>query len=438
MSKKIRELQARKSAHVTAMRAINEQASTEGRDLNEEEIAKFDQLRAQAAQVEAAITREQDLAALEMANAAFAGVEIREGAVITATERAAEDPKRGFKSFGDFSQAVIRAGRQGGVDQRLIINAAAPSTTAAEGVGADGGFMIPPAYSTDLFRLTLLDNALLPLTSNVNVDGNSMVFPKTEQTPWGTNGVRAYWQAEATAATATKPALGTQALRLHKLMALVPLTDELMADSSALQTEIPGLLADSIKWKVNEAILFGNGNGQPLGALTSAGPAVTQAKDSGQATNTLSVTNLFNMLSRLPVPTATSAIWLIHPTVIPVLATLVLGQIPVFLPGGMANIGSLGQVPVFGTILGRPVFISHHASALSSAGDVQLLDLSYYRTITKADGVTTATSLHLYFDADAAALRVTFRVDGSPKIAAAISPAKGAVTLSPFVQLGAR
>lgn len=437
MSKKIRELQARKFAHVTAMRAITEAASVAGRDLSDEEAKRFDDLRAQASGVEAAIKREQDLAALE-ALAGSAGVDIDDDANITVIDRAAADPKRGFKSFGDFTQAVIRSSRNGGMDQRLTIGAAAPSTTASEGVGADGGFMIPPAYSTDLFRLSLLDDALLPYTSNVNIDGNSMVFPKTEQTPWGTNGVRAFWQAEATAANATKPVIGTQALRLHKLMALVPLTDELMADSSALQTEVPGLLADSIKWKVNEAILFGNGNGQPLGALTSNGAVVTQAKDSGQATNTLTTLNLFNMLSRLPNPNTTSAVWLISPTVIPSLATLVLGQIPIFLPGGMANVGSLGQTPVFGTLLGRPVLISHHSAAFSSQADVQLLDLSYYRTITKADGVTTATSLHLYFDADAAALRVTFRVDGSPKIQAAINPAKGSTTLSPFVQLAAR
>ena len=439
MSKKIRELQARKATLVTAMRTLNEQASAEARDLTDEEITKFDALRAQATAAEAAISREQALVAMETAQAAAGGVDIREDAHIETTDNRAADTQRGFRSFGDFSQAVIRAGRRNGVvDQRLGMNAAAPSTTAAEGVGADGGFMIPPAYSTELFRLSLLDSALLPYTSNVNVDGNSMVFPKTEQTPWGTNGVRAYWQAEATSATATKPVLGTQALRLHKLMALVPLTDELMADSSALQTEVPGLVANSIKWKVNEAILFGNGNGQPLGALLSSGPAVTQLKDSGQATNTLTVSNLFNMLSRLPNANAQTAIWLIHPTVIPLLATLVLGQIPVFLPGGMANVGSLGQIPVFGTLLGRPIILSHHAAAVSTAGDVQLLDLSYYRTITKSDGVTTATSLHLYFDADAAALRVTFRVDGSPKIATAISPAKGSTTLSPFIQLGAR
>jgi hypothetical protein len=46
--------------------------------------------------------------------------------------------------------------------------------------------------------------------------------------------------------------------------------------------------------------------------------------------------------------------------------------------------------------------------------------------------------MHLYFDADATALRAIFRVDGGPKIAAAISPAKGSTTLSPFIHLAAR
>ena len=100
--------------------------------------------------------------------------------------------------------------------------------------------------------------------------------------------------------------------------------------------------------------------------------------------------------------------------------------------------GGINQLPQFGTILGRPMIISHHAAALSSAGDVQLHDMSYYRTITKAGGVQTASSMHLYFDADAMALRSTFRVDGSPKIASAISPAKGSTTLSPFIQLASR
>ena len=92
----------------------------------------------------------------------------------------------------------------------------------------------------------------------------------------------------------------------------------------------------------------------------------------------------------------------------------------------------------YGSLLGRPVMVSQHAEAFSSAGDVQLHDLSYYRTITKAGGIETATSMHLFFDAGATAFRVTFRMDGAPKLKAAISQSKGANTLSPFVRLGAR
>lgn len=49
-----------------------------------------------------------------------------------------------------------------------------------------------------------------------------------------------------------------------------------------------------------------------------------------------------------------------------------------------------------------------------------------------------ATSMHLYFDADAVAFKATFRVDGQPKLAAAVSPANGSNTMSAFVQLDTR
>lgn len=439
MSAKIRNLQARKADAVKAARALTDRVAAEARDFNAEEQTEFNGYTAQIGALNAQIEREQLLAAEEAGMNAAGGVEIPAAATISVTENVAADPKRGFASFGEFAKAVVGASTDPrAMDKRLLIGAAAPGTAGNEGSGADGGFVVPPQYSADVFKLSLGEDALLDKTDNVEVTGNSMVFPKTEQTPWGTNGVRAYWQAEAAAATATKPVLGTQALRLHKLMALVPLTDELVADTNALDSLVPGLVGDSIRWKTNEAILFGNGNGQPLGALTSSGPVITQAKDSGQAANTLSATNLFNMISRLPQGSLGNAVWLIHPTVIPQLATLVLGNIPVFVPAAPATNGALTQGVSFGYILGRPCIISQHCSTLSSAGDVQLLDLSYYRTITKAGGVQMAQSLHLYFDADALALRATFRVDGSPKIAAPISPAKGSTTLSPFVQLGAR
>ena len=294
---------------------------------------------------------------------------------------------------------------------------------------------MPPEFSQQIFRLSLGEDSLLPLTDNVEISGNSMAFPKDETTPWGTNGIRAYWQGEAASAIATKPVLGLSTLRLKKLMALVPTTDELLDDANALTSYLPEKVADSIRWKTNESILFGAGNGVPIGALT-AGATVTVAKESGQATQTLLPQNLAKMISRLPTGSFARSVWIINNDVLPALFTLTLGNYPIYLPNGL-SVGGI-QVSPYGSLLGRPVFVSQHANSFSGQGDVLLVDLSYYQTITKAGGLQTATSMHLYFDADLTAFRTTFRMDGQSKVSAPIAPAKGSATMSPFIQLGAR
>ncbi len=337
-------------------------------------------------------------------------------------------------------QAVFQAEKPGkSVDDRLLIGggrgAAAPAAYGNEASGQDGGFLVPPEFSQQIFRLSLGEDSLLPLTDNVEISGNSMAFPKDETTPWGTNGIRAYWQGEASSASATKPVLGLSTLRLKKLMALVPTTDELLDDANALTSYLPEKVADSIRWKTNESILFGSGNGVPVGALT-AGATVTVTKESGQVTQTLLPQNLAKMISRLPTGSFAKSVWIINNDVLPALFTLTLGNYPIYLPNGL-NVGGI-QVSPYGTLLGRPVFVSQHANSFSSQGDVLLVDLSYYQTITKAGGMQTATSMHLYFDADLTAFRTTFRMDGQSKLAAPITPAKGTASMSPFIQLGAR
>jgi HK97 family phage major capsid protein len=58
-------------------------------------------------------------------------------------------------------------------------------------------------------------------------------------------------------------------MRLNKLFGLVPVTDELLADSPAISAYLTGLLGRSIKWKVNDAIINGTGAGQPLGIFNA-------------------------------------------------------------------------------------------------------------------------------------------------------------------------
>lgn len=430
-SKAMRTLLGRKASTASEMRTLLEAAAD--RDLTEEETAKLGKLKASLADTDNRIETEHLLMAAERSGSLNLGPD----AVVTGGEpAAARDPKRGFKSFGEFA-GIVRgsSGRNVAVDERLLIGAAAPTTYGNEASGADGGFLVPPEFANEVWQYGLDEDPLFNYVDSYNVAGNGMVFPKDETTPWGTDGIRAYWQNEAAAATQTKPKLGLSTQRLHKIMALVPVTDELLSDSSVLSAYLVKKAGSSVMWKVNDSLLYGSGDGQPLGAISS-GAVVTVAKDSGQATNTLTSGNVANMIARLLPGSFGKSIWLINNDVLPSLVQLTLGNYPIFVPVGGGQ-GSFQGSP-YGSLLGRPVIVSQHAKAFSTKGDVQLHDMNYYRAIKKAAGMELATSMHLYFDADATAFRVLMRVDGAPIITQPVTPNNGTNTLSPFIQLAAR
>jgi len=183
---------------------------------------------------------------------------------------------------------------------------------------------------------------------------------------------------------------GRTDFRLKKLLALVPVTEELLADATALGAYFQGAAARSIRWKTDEAICYGNGAGQPLGAFNS--PAViTVAKDAGQLTGTLSTTNLANMISRLPAGSYGNAVWMLNNDVLPALFTLTLGNYPIYLPAG-SPVGGLQGSP-YGTLLGRPIAVTQHAKSFSSQGDVMLADWRQYQSITKASSFLSLKSV---------------------------------------------
>jgi HK97 family phage major capsid protein len=330
MSKQLRELQARKANLVKDARALTDIAAAQERDMTDEELVAFNALKAKIEAASAAIDREAALIAEEaqMANvvnvAHSAHSTISHGqkaTVISVTDNLEADPKHGFKSVGDFLKTVRQAQNPGAaIDDRLLVgsgrNAVAPATFGSEGSAQDGGFLVPPQFAQEIFQLSLGEDSLLPMTDNVEITGNTMAFPKDETTPWGTNGIRAYWQGEAASAVGTKPVLGLSTLRLKKLMALVPVTDELLDDTNALSTYLPDKIATSIRWKTNESILFGSGTGLPVGCMTNA-TTVTVAKESGQTTQTLLAQNLAKMISRLPPGSFGKAVWIVNNDVLP-------------------------------------------------------------------------------------------------------------------------
>ncbi len=357
---------------------------------------------------------------------------------ITVHENEADDPKLGYKHFGEQLMAVKNfALRSGPEDPRLqrgekSIIMKAPANYASEGIGADGGFSVAPDFLPQLLQYLYADDALLARCKPLTTAGNVLTIPKDETVAWGTDGVQAYWGNEGGSFTTSKIKLGEVTVQLHKLTALIPLTNELLEDSAlSLGTYVGRQAPIKIADKVNGAIVGGTGAGQPLGMLTS-GAIVTQNKDSGQAATTLTVTNIANMYARMPKAFRQNAVWLHHSTVLPQIMAMVIGQQPTFFPPG-----AIGNTPE-GSVWGKPLVESEQCQALGTLGDIFLADFTQYLAVTKSNGIRQEMSIHLYFDLDLTAFRFVFRIGGQPWMQKPITQKNGGGTLSPFVNLQAR
>ena len=427
MNKKLAALLERKTALVKKARAIESTAETAGRDLTDDEVTEHESLVAEIQSINQSIEREQALIDAEMSLEISSEDRIEVGA-----DRETLDPRGGFNAYGEFCRAVVAAAVDHTIDERLRIGAAAPGTYGGENVGADGGFRVPPEFSREIFRVVTEEDSLLPLTDNMPVTGNSMVFPTDEATPWGTEGVRAFWDGEAKAATETKPNLTPNTMRLKKLTALVPVSDELMADAAGLDAYLTSKTGQAIRWKSNDAIVNGDGAGKPMGIAGHAAE-ISVAKVSGQTADTVVAENVGAMLSRLLPGSLGRAVWLVNPDVLPQLITMQIGNQPVWTPSS----GGLQETPA-GRLLGRPIILTETCQTLGDKGDIRLVDFGMYRTLTKAGGIETATSMHLYFDASAMAFRAVFRIDGQPILSKAVSMPNTTNTRSAYVTLAER
>ncbi len=362
--------------------------------------------------------------------------------ITVGADREDSDPTFGFKNVGEqcrFIKGWYSNEQDAQVDprmKRLAGHAAKAATTYAnEGTGADGGFLLAPEFANKVLAHTFDDESLFNRTDTYTTGSNNITIPKDETTPWGTNGVQVYWTSEAGQVTQSKPKLGQDTLQLQKLSALVPVTDEMLQDSFVgLGDYISKQAGQRIGWKVDDALVNGTGVGQPLGFFNS-GALVTQTKVSGQTAGTINITNIAAMISRIPNLNPANCVFMVHPAAFPQLVVLTNGNQSLYIAaGGVANAN-----PRLGTLFGIPVIVSQHCPAtIGSLGDIFLVDLSKYLTLTKGDGIQTAMSMHLFFDYNISTFRFNFRVAGQPWLSSSITSAYGTYTQSPFVTLEAR
>lgn len=279
--------------------------------------------------------------------------------------------------------------------------------------GQDGGYAVPTDTASEI--LMFATGALLPLCREIPVRGGGIGIPLDACSPWNDDGIQAFWPDEGDALQASIPKLGLTSFDLKKLTCLVPVTDELLEDSAALQAWLPMAMGEALKVKVNDSIVAGLGAGRPLGILNAPSKIVVD-KEGSQTAATITDANVEAMLARHL--DATAARWLVNPGAY--------GAIT-----GLATFDSASR-----TLAGLPIVLTDACKALGSDGDLILADLAGYVVASKA--AQLAQSMHLWFDQDMTAFRLTFRFDGSPMLSSAVTPPNSAVTRSHFVTLAVR
>jgi len=452
----IEELKQRLADLQESAQAIQAKADAEKRDLTEDEAKQLEQIFADFDNTEADIKRRERIAANDAKLKAPAGRRTAPAQVQNSGREEDDEPaagrrvfvppsnqhernRWGWKSFGDFASAVHSACTNRGTDSRLQ-NAA--TTYGSEGVGADGGFVVPPEFRAGIMQKVTAEDSLLSRCDPLETSGYAITVPKDETAPWGTAGIQAYWDGEAATLTQKKPALENVTIRTNKLTCLVPVTDELLEDGPALGSYIQTRAPNVIDFKVTDAIINGSGAGQPLGILNSPS-TVSQAAEGSQAAGTLHGLNIVKMWARMPAAWRATAVWLIHPDIEPLLmsaglqvgnpaqSTFTGGQLIYMPPGGISG-------SPYGTLLGKPVLPYQSCKAPGTVGDIIFASMGQYAALQKAGGLKADSSIHLYFDQDLTAFRFRFRLGGQPWWSTAISALNGSTTYGPFVTLAAR
>jgi HK97 family phage major capsid protein len=274
------------------------------------------------------------------------------------------------------------------------------------------------------------------------VGGNSITFPIDETTAHQTTGgILAYWDTEAATMTQSKPALKELTLKLSRLTALVPVTDELIEDTAAMSSYVVNKAGEKLAFKVNDAIVNGTGVGQPLGIM-NAPCKVQVSKIGSQVAATIHAKNVVGMMARMPARSFANAVWLVNQDCMPQILQL---GFPVT-DGTTSNVGAgalymgpgqMATQSVYGTLLGRPIVVTEACQTVGTTGDIILADLTKYLAVVKG-AVRTDTSIHLWFDQAITAFRFVMRLNGQPWLSAAIARKNGSNTLSHFVALESR
>lgn len=412
-------LKQEKAKLVADARKFDEECTKENRAMTGEEQEKYQKMVDDIRALDITIKREEELQALEMSAAGNEGAGFhREGAE-------ADPPgQRVFASLGDQLRAISRAQTPGGVVDPRLTRAVSDISGMSEMVDSEGGFLVEkdfiPGLLQDVYKNTELASRCLKVP--IGAGRNGLRYRYIDETSRAdgsrAGGVRAYWEDEADAPTATNPKFGRAELSLRDLKALCYATNDLLEDAQALEGLLIPQFSQEMAFKLQDAIVNGDGAGKPLGVLNS-NALVSIDGESGQTADTIITENILKMWKSMPAGSRNRAIWLYNQELEDQLELL---QVAIGTGGQLMKM-FMSTIDGGNTLKGRPAIPIEQCPGPGDAGTIICMDPSQYLLIDK-NGVQADSSIHVRFIYNETTFRFIYRVNGQPMRASKITPYK--------------
>ncbi len=412
---------------------IIDRADAEGRAVTDEEGKFLEEIKVESDRLNGLIEKEKGYREMRRSlapeNPGVSPEKMRE-------DRKRADSRPQFNTLADMLIAVKAQAISGYTDPRLVPHGGYP-TGHGERLGSDGGFLVSLDRSVELADSMYSLTRIAPLARTVEVGAgrNGLSVTHIDETS-RVNGSRygnvlAYWRGEADDLIASKIKFRNTEMKLEKITALLYATDELLEDAEALDSFVNDVVPEELAFRIDDAMIRGSGNGQPLGILEASDLLVSVPKETGQAAATINAENIKKMYARMWPSSLPNAVWLVNQDTLPQLwslrdAGLTFPQVQT----------SLRETPPM-TMLGRPVLPIEQAETLGTVGDIMFTDWRQYRVIRKGN-TKIDSSIHVRYVQQETAFRFTIRINGQPIRQKALTPFRGANTISPFVVLATR
>lgn len=347
---------------------------------------------------------------------------------------AAFDPK---SSDADRRSAQSRL-EQSEKRTRGIMEKRAAGTGMHTGVSSDGGFLLQGETAMDLMTNGFNNSEVLRRCSKRTLTDSDFVeiigIDETSRVAGSRGGgVRVYTTDELEAMTSSKTKLKKIRIEPKPLTGMFYASDKMLKNATFLGQEMRQLFGEEFAYKCQELVIWGTGQGEPLGIM-NAGCKVAVAKETSQTAATINITNILKMDSRITNDASPGLVWLINRDCKPQLAvlTIVSADAASLVYKTYQNMGVRKA-----DLNGVPCVTIEQASTVGTEGDIILADFSQY-VVADTGQITEASSIHVKFEYNQTAFRFGYNFDGQPRWSSALTPAKGSNTTSPFVTLAVR